>query len=405
MKLQSGDETKYLWIKGPAKIRVEEGSIEINGASFFRGESVLMHLSRSYTMKVLPRTSLDITLSTTSSLDSAEEQDIASYEEWKRKAEEIAEKCISKAKCKIVIVGETDSGKTTFATMLGNSLLKRGSVPVILDADPGQNTIGFPGFIAAGKYSIKSIWPSDIGWEKLYFVGKLSPAGIESEMIIGAMKLSQHYRDGILIVDTDGWFADLRSYSYKYRLINSLMPDFSVVICQNECGVLKRIIEGETEAVFLKSPPRRAVRSREERILIKSDKVLNLIASERTREISLSSVILMDRGRIIDVREASIEDFSRRLENMLCALISPDGWASGAGIIAAVRDGERLLIKTDYMGEVKIIQFGYIKLADNRLIEIVSGGAGSGRSSELRRSFQKGGEQVRRQGKGVQRGA
>ncbi|MGB9784807.1 MAG: Clp1/GlmU family protein [Fervidicoccaceae archaeon] len=392
MNFNAENSPRYLWIKGPANLTVESGTIEINGAEFTSGEKVLIHASRSYIMKLFPNSNISLVGGYLSQVDGAGREEVETYEEWKKKAQEILDSCTTR-KCRIAIVGEADSGKTSFAAMLGNSFLKKGEIAALLDADPGQNTIGLPGFLAIGNYSWKSIWPREIGWEKLFFLGRLSPAGLESEVILGAMKLARSLGDSHIIIDTDGWFSGIRAEIYKYRMVNSLTPDFCVMVGEKDekHATFEKLVRGETELVKLRSPPRRAVRNKEERKLIKGDKFISLLNSSLTRTIDLNSTPLIswysspfsatsgEKNTSDENQVISPELFSEAdLKGRVCALVSPDGWAGGAGVVDGVRGKKELLVKTDYTGEIKSVQIGYIKLENNRLFELLPRGVAVG---------------------------
>lgn len=410
MNIEAEVVPKYLWIKGPANISVQRGSVEINGAEFFPGEKVLIHASRSYIAKLFPNSQISIVGGYQSEISRAEEKEVETYEEWKRASNEIVDAC-SAEKCRLLVVGEADSGKTSFSSLLGNTFLKNGKIPGLLDADPGQNTIGLPGFLAAGKFSSKSIWPREIGWEKLIFLGRLSPAGFESEIIVGMMKLAKYLEKSTIIIDTDGWFSGLRGENYKYRIVNSLMPDFTILITDKDQNhsMFEKLVAGESEIIKLKSPPRRAIRSREERKLIKSDKIISLLSSSNTRAIDLVSVpLIIGHDNLIFVSkevEGASEEFNAiqsnaliydNLEGRLCALISSDGWVGGAGIVESVRNNKEMIVKTNYEGEVKMVQIGYIKLADNRLVELPTKGVIGDERFKVRERIRQDKREIRR---------
>jgi polynucleotide 5'-hydroxyl-kinase GRC3/NOL9 len=74
-----------------------------------------------------------------------------------------------------VVVGATDSGKTSFATMLANSALSAGVPAAMVDGDMGQSEIGPPAAISMGLVDNEIESMSGITARKLFFVGYTSP--------------------------------------------------------------------------------------------------------------------------------------------------------------------------------------------------------------------------------------
>src|SRR5215510_7120516 len=75
----------------------------------------------------------------------------------------------------IMLLGATDTGKTTFLTWLANILLAQEQRLAIVDADVGQSSLGPPttiglGVVAAPFQSLQELMP--VG---LFFVGSTSP--------------------------------------------------------------------------------------------------------------------------------------------------------------------------------------------------------------------------------------
>lgn len=132
----------------------------------------------------------------------------------------------------IMVLGASDSGKSTFATYLFCTL--RGDTPRLgyLDCDVGQSTIGLPTTLnlAATPYLSK-------GWESFtYFVGSVSPRGHMLPFVIGAHKLQQQAQTlGVttLIVDTTGLVqGSAGGVALKHSIIELLQPTALVALRQ-----------------------------------------------------------------------------------------------------------------------------------------------------------------------------
>ncbi|MEM0021432.1 MAG: Clp1/GlmU family protein [Fervidicoccaceae archaeon] len=414
MKIAAEKNGEYYWIKGPASISIEEGKVEINGAVFNQGEKIIVHSNRSYTFLLHGGSSAEVLGGAEFEIDSASREDIIVYENWKKKASELMDLC-KKGECRVVVIGEVDSGKTSFATMIANTFLLNGKIPILIDADLGQNTLGLPGFIAMGKFNEKSIWPRELGWDFIAFLGRLSPRGVESELILQIKRMSEKVIGHPLIIDTDGWISGSEGESYKYRLISNLSP--TIVIAVGEISnTLESLISGEAEIVKVGSPPRRARRDREERRLVKGEKILKFLSNASKRIIDLRNTPLFFETKMINRSFAALESKAEDgesdtvlegvrgkadLEGRICALIGKGGWVRGIGIIEGLRRWE-LLVRTNYFEDIKIVQIGYIKLAGNTLIEFPLWGGEVARRAEVGRGIYKDRRKVRGEGKGFQ---
>ncbi|RLD12238.1 MAG: hypothetical protein DRI22_05435, partial [Caldiserica bacterium] len=216
--------------------------------------------------------------------------EIKPSEEWV----EIGELFERKGK-KLLVIGASDSGKTSFLLFILNFLLKRGKKVGILDFDIGQSSIGPPttvGFGLANK-EVKSL--GEIKPEKLYFVGSVSPKGHLLQMLIGVEKLtkeSEKYRIDYLLVDTTGLVDGPVAEILKEAKIEIINPDFIILFEEKEEreNLIKPFLYSEKEIIRLRPSPYVSQRNREERIkyrenrfkeYFKERKILKVIFSEK----------------------------------------------------------------------------------------------------------------------------
>jgi len=132
----------------------------------------------------------------------------------------------------IMVLGASDSGKSTFARYLVRTLCADARRLGYLDCDVGQSTLGLPTTLNL------AISPSPArGWESLtYFVGHISPRAHMLPLVIGAHKLQcQAQALGVttLIVDTTGLVeASAGGVTLKHSLIELLAPTALVALRQ-----------------------------------------------------------------------------------------------------------------------------------------------------------------------------
>lgn len=130
----------------------------------------------------------------------------------------------------IFFLGQTDTGKTTFAKKLINKYIDKNKKVAFLDSDVGQSTIGPPATI--GLQFIKSKKDiSDNNYSYLYFVGSTSPRGHLLPMVIGTYKLSRILLKEVdsTIIDTTGLVLGDYGQMLKFYKINLVLPGYLVL--------------------------------------------------------------------------------------------------------------------------------------------------------------------------------
>jgi len=137
---------------------------------------------------------------------------------------------LSNKKGIIFLLGQTDTGKTTFAKKLINKYLEKSKKVAYIDSDVGQSTIGPPTTI--GLKLIKC--NEDVlnsNYSNLCFVGSNSPVGHFLPMVTGTYKLSQIFLKSInsTIIDTTGLVLGDYGQKLKFYKINLILPRYLVI--------------------------------------------------------------------------------------------------------------------------------------------------------------------------------
>jgi polynucleotide 5'-hydroxyl-kinase GRC3/NOL9 len=143
----------------------------------------------------------------------------------------------------ILLLGATDTGKTTFLTWAANALRVQGRRIAIVDADVGQSSLGPPTTIGLGLVdqpfrSLQELTPA-----ALYFVGCTSPLGRLVPVIAGTKRMverAQRSEVDQVMIDTCGFISGGGGRALKHYQIDLVHPD--VVVClqrAHECeGIL-----------------------------------------------------------------------------------------------------------------------------------------------------------------------
>lgn len=309
-------------VEGPARLRVESGSFYALGRVYGKGSELIVPKGQLVCLKVEAPCTVEVTGGAMTEAKPEEEV----IDKWRGLAEALAERG------RVLVVGETDSGKTTFSTFILNTALSKGLSVALIDADVGQNDVGWPGTIALAFPSKPVSWLGELEPSAIYFVGSNTPAGCEDAVILGIVKLlhKASNRD-LILVNTDGWIADRRALSFKARLVESVEPDTLVVMEGSGASeALARMFEcTKIRVVRAPTPPAVKGKERELRKMRRELSYLDLLSKATVKQLKLG-----------EVRLKGLYTFNGRhdpkLSAVLSALIGFDVYAEECGNVVVL---------------------------------------------------------------------
>lgn len=140
-----------------------------------------------------------------------------------------------KAITTVMLVGDTDTGKSTLSIYLANMAIRNGLIPSIIDGDIGQGDLAPPTAIGAAVLSKQLVDLRDVNASQFEFIGGISPIGFESLIAKKLRSILDRIRTSslanICIVNTDGYVRN-SGLQYKAMIAEELQPD--AVICLGE---------------------------------------------------------------------------------------------------------------------------------------------------------------------------
>lgn len=211
--------------------------------------------------------------------------DIKVEEEWIEAKDEFI-----KSGKKLIVIGCSDSGKSTFILYLANEIYKTGKKVGILDLDIGQSNIGPPGTIGFGivKKNINNLL--EMEYEKLYFIGDVSPKGNLLQMIVGGFKLlneMEKYNLDYILIDSTGLVDGLIGEVLKQNKIEILNPDFIILFEKNDEreNLIKPFIFDNKKIIRLKPSLNSIERTRLERIEYRNNRFREYFFNSKEFEI------------------------------------------------------------------------------------------------------------------------
>lgn len=141
----------------------------------------------------------------------------------------------NKAITTVMLVGDTDTGKSTLSIYLANMAIRNGLIPSIIDGDIGQGDLAPPTAIGAAVLSKQLVDLRDVNASQFEFIGGISPIGFESLIAKKLRSILDRIRTSslanICIVNTDGYVRN-SGLQYKAMIAEELQPD--AVICLGE---------------------------------------------------------------------------------------------------------------------------------------------------------------------------
>src|ERR671917_2035206 len=139
---------------------------------------------------------------------------------------------VNKKTFTVMLVGDTDTGKSTLSIYLANMAIRNGLIPSIIDGDIGQGDLAPPTAIGAAVFSKKLGDLRDVNASQFEFIGGISPVGFETLIAKKLRSILDRIRTSsvtnICIVNTDGYVRD-SGIQYKAMIVEELQPD--AIIC------------------------------------------------------------------------------------------------------------------------------------------------------------------------------
>ncbi|MCX8181831.1 MAG: Clp1/GlmU family protein [Candidatus Methanomethyliaceae archaeon] len=412
IKLKQGNS---FLISGPASIYLCNGALLVIGKKVVANERFIVKKGRSTPVEVLEESIIEVKLGPDARIEQFEQ---VIPQNWKSSAEIILN---SPCPTRALIIGDVDSGKTTFAVYLSNMAFDRGIRVAVVDADPGQAEISLPTTIGYGFLNEGIISMDKIPLESAYFIGSTSPSDAPARVVAGTRKLvDMAISKGakLIIINTCGWIYGRRAREFKTSLIESICPEHLIAIQRgSEAEPLIKVWESREDTKILRISTSSAsrVRSREERREKRETAYQKYFENSKERIFDLEKVTLMhsyytygkplprplleelqkkisteliygeigdvflflvgreepDPAKIDKLKElTSIEEivFVKKgfEKGILVGLLNPKGSFSGLGVLSHIDyEGRRIAITTPADGDIGVIQIGQLKLDEN----------------------------------------
>lgn len=291
--------------------------------------------------------------------------DITGPEEWYALLE-----VLEKEKGIAILLGATDTGKSTLAKFLINQLCQRGLMVALVDADIGQSFLGPPTTIGFSIFKSHPDWELILTPPELFFVGSITPEGRFSIHLKGVKRMvdkaASHEVD-LILVDTTGFVLGEAGKELKRRKID-LISSRSLLALQ-ESDEMEPILDLYKENPLYKIyrlPLSEQVRPRsmEERQTYRTNKFREYFKHSSIQELAIEEVQI--GGEVLDPNGESIPlDWALKINGLLMALKDRDDETLALGVIRnylAEKKVVRVLTPLTDIQRVETIQLSSLKI-------------------------------------------
>lgn len=282
-----------------------------------------------------------------------------------------------------MVIGGSDSGKTTWVKAAARQLVQAGTLPVaIVDADIGQSTIGPPatiGLAALKEEATPEPRIDSLPCLGLFFVGSVSPPGHLLQILVGTKRLVDtaiQSGAGTVLVDTTGLIDQGPGFQLKLRKIELLAPRHLIAIQRGrELERLLAVVAGRPGLKIhrLEVSPSARARAPAERARYRSAKFAAYFAGAHSLALAAQQLIILapPGGRLgakIGAASPLLQPHMLKREDLVGLVIGLHDSANetiGLGICEDVsRDNRHIHIRTPVAATaaIRILQMGNVYL-------------------------------------------
>jgi polynucleotide 5'-hydroxyl-kinase GRC3/NOL9 len=278
-----------------------------------------------------------------------------------------------------MLVGDTDTGKSTLAIYLANMAIKNGLVPSVIDGDIGQGDLAPPTAIGAVVLSKQVVDLRDVNTttttNQFEFVGGISPIGFEGLIAKKLRSILDRTSSlaNICIVNTDGYVRN-GGVEYKAKMAEELQPDG--VICLGENMELFDRWQHTVPSwkILRARPSSQTYKSRFERLNRRLDQFLRYVGNGSTSSIAYLSQVKFDYMNKVflpsDLYQPPIMQLEpENMKGMFVGLGS-NGNVVGFGIIINVNPGNNIIHIQTNINSFDTIHLSNVRLSSDKIMEI-----------------------------------
>ncbi|MDR0471204.1 MAG: hypothetical protein LBH79_05730 [Nitrososphaerota archaeon] len=323
-----------LIVDGPASVELISGKAEVFGCPFNELQRTVVREGKRMPFFVSESSVFEVVLGVNAAVQEMEGNTVP--ESWNKPVQIVLG--VEKKPLVILVLGTSDSGKSSFCTYMLNKMVAAKRRVAILDGDLGQSDIGpcaTVGYAIATKPIVELY---DLRYQNGYFIGVTSPPTAVAKTLEGLASImgeaNQRQAD-VIIINTDGFVSGIDAIRYKLTLIKELKPNMVIGVQVNdELATLMSYLGGGGVLTVTPSPALRQ-RSAEKRRLLREMTYTKYLRKSKLQCYPLSQVTVEPRGAV-----------PKKQDPEKGVLIGLYGWGNrflGIGVLRAINVERRTL--------------------------------------------------------------
>ena len=261
----------------------------------------------------------------------------------------------------VFLLGDIDTGKTTFGIELARRATEAGIPSAIVDADIVQSTVGPPTTVGLKLCAQHRELTRDVlrSADALAFVGSLVPKGHLLPLVTGAAKLVTRAREagcGLIIVDTTSLVSGIYGQTLKHFKMDLIGPQFVVAFerggeLEPVVGIAQRFTPAEV--IELDVSPLVQSRSVDERMTFREQQFAAYFATGASRWRVKPTVFMPTLPPEFDLA---------LLDGLVVGMEDGKGACVGIGVLEFEHDTEILRMVSPVTEGVKGLRLGSIRI-------------------------------------------
>jgi len=272
-----------------------------------------------------------------------------------------------------ILLGATDTGKSTLAQYLIFHLCQRELMVALVDADIGQSFLGPPTTIGFSLFKSHPDWELVLSPPEIFFVGSTTPEGYFPAHLKGVKRMvDKAISSGaeVVLIDTTGFVSGEAGKELKRRKIELLSPRF--ILALQKSDEIEPILELYQENPLYKIhrlPLSEQVRPRsiEERRTNRADSFRDYFKDSVIHEFAIDE--LQTEGEVLDPSGETIPlDWSLKINGLLVGLKNNDDETLALGLIRNYFEEKRVVRISTPLRDIQRVKT--IQLSSHKVIPL-----------------------------------
>jgi len=272
-----------------------------------------------------------------------------------------------------ILLGATDTGKSTLAKFLIFNLCKRGLNVGLVDADIGQSFLGPPTTIGFSIFKSDPTWELILSPPEIFFIGSITPEGHFPIHLKGVKRMADKALSSIadvIIVDTTGFILGDAGKELKRRKIDLLSPKFLIALQKSD--EIEHVLDLYKENPLykiLRLPLSNQIRPKdmEERKINRANKFQEYFKPAVIQELAIENVQI--EGEVLDPNGDILPlDWALKINGLLIGLKDNNDETLALGVIRNYIEERKVLRAFTPLNEIQEVKM--IQLSSQKVIPL-----------------------------------